>query len=735
MKNEINFKRRIKILLFISVLALSFVPFVVGGVLSSTEVNRFSEINFSNIKTANSIDPPAGLVSWWPGDQNPFDIAGTNHIHMKNDTTFVLGKVGEAFHFDGDGDYMEVPDDPSLKPGTSSFSIDFWLKTTYGGYQTFLIKGSTQQGFGGVYQIEMSENGLIRYVLGDGEGHNILVEGINEELSVNDGEWHLITLTVGGYPNWVSTLYVDGVKDFSRLLTGLGSIDPIGPLYFGRLLPGIWQMRGELDEIEFFNRKLTEFEIQAIYNAGEQGKNKPDKEIIVPNPVLINTDITLTHDLCCQGDGLIVTKDGITIDGEEGFKLIGPGYGFGINLNGHSGVTIRDFHIEKFDYGIWVENVAGNTIKINYMTKMNFDAISLISASGTTVTNNIYEKNSRGIYMDSDSTSNEVYLNLFMKNGVQMLDEGINNFWWSPELGLGNFWSNYWGEDLDGDGLGDTNLPHMGVDEAPLTDPSIPYQFDLLPFGGDWWQSLTWVMVWRGGWSPVDIQASDPLGRIISRDENQIGYDAFYVEDTEWEPGVTKVMVIIATSPLETSLWGDYSFQMEALEDLDYSMEWFAFQQGNILFERSVENVPMSAKQIKNVVINLEEDPSGEIIVSPTPQYNFGGILQPINPDGSSVFKQKSTIPVKFQLFNDLDLPIGTAHATIEVVKISDGVSGDFEEPVSTSAADNGNIFRYDVLEQQYIFNLGTKQLEVGTYTIKISLDDGQIFTVQISLR
>ncbi|MFX1292992.1 MAG: hypothetical protein ACFFAG_18745, partial [Promethearchaeota archaeon] len=83
MKNEINFKRRIKILLFISVLALSFVPFVVGGVLSSTEVNRFSEINFSNIKTANSIDPPAGLVSWWPGDQNPFDIAGTNHIHMK----------------------------------------------------------------------------------------------------------------------------------------------------------------------------------------------------------------------------------------------------------------------------------------------------------------------------------------------------------------------------------------------------------------------------------------------------------------------------------------------------------------------------------------------------------------------------------------------------------------------------------------------------------------------------
>ena len=35
----------------------------------------------------------------------------------------------------------------------------------------------------------------------------------------------------------------------------------------------------------------------------------------------------------------------------------------------------------------------------------------------------------------------------------------------------GNYWSDYVGEDLDGDGVGDTLLPHQGVDNYPLMSP------------------------------------------------------------------------------------------------------------------------------------------------------------------------------------------------------------------------------------------------------------------------
>jgi len=35
----------------------------------------------------------------------------------------------------------------------------------------------------------------------------------------------------------------------------------------------------------------------------------------------------------------------------------------------------------------------------------------------------------------------------------------------------GNYWSDYTGSDVDGDGIGDTLLPHQGVDNYPLMSP------------------------------------------------------------------------------------------------------------------------------------------------------------------------------------------------------------------------------------------------------------------------
>jgi peptide/nickel transport system substrate-binding protein len=115
--------------------------------------------------------------------------------------------------------------------------------------------------------------------------------------------------------------------------------------------------------------------------------------------------------------------------------------------------------------------------------------------------------------------------------------------------------------------------------------------------------------------------------------------------------------------------------------------------------------------------------------------YTFGGILQPVNSDGSSIFKQGRTIPFKFQLFDDAGLPMSTAHATIDVVKISDNVAGEVEEDLYAFEADVGNEFRYDAQDEQYIFNLRTKILDEGTYVARISLDDGQVIEIQFSLR
>ena len=91
------------------------------------------------------------------------------------------------------------------------------------------------------------------------------------------------------------------------------------------------------------------------------------------------------------------------------------------------------------------------------------------------------------------------------------------------------------------------------------------------------------------------------------------------------------------------------------------------------------------------------------------------------------------TIPVKFTLTDDEGTFVDTAYATLEISMISDDVTGEYEEVSSTSNADTGDVFR--VSENQYIYNLSTKDLVEGTYLLRISLDDGQVFEVLISLR
>jgi hypothetical protein len=115
-------------------------------------------------------------------------------------------------------------------------------------------------------------------------------------------------------------------------------------------------------------------------------------------------------------------------------------------------------------------------------------------------------------------------------------------------------------------------------------------------------------------------------------------------------------------------------------------------------------------------------------------QYAWSGILQPINPDGSSIFKLGSTVPVIFQL-TGASAVITNAVATLSVAKVTSTVEGTDMEAVSTSAATTGNAFRYDATSGQYIFNLATKPLSIGTWQLLIDLHDGVTRTVIISLR
>jgi hypothetical protein len=112
----------------------------------------------------------------------------------------------------------------------------------------------------------------------------------------------------------------------------------------------------------------------------------------------------------------------------------------------------------------------------------------------------------------------------------------------------------------------------------------------------------------------------------------------------------------------------------------------------------------------------------------------WSNVLQPINADGSSIFKLGSTVPVKFQL-SGASAGITNLVARLYLQRIGPGGTGSEIEAISTSNATTGNLFRYDATSGQYIFNLATKTLSTGTYKLSIDLGDKVTRTVNITLK
>ncbi len=113
--------------------------------------------------------------------------------------------------------------------------------------------------------------------------------------------------------------------------------------------------------------------------------------------------------------------------------------------------------------------------------------------------------------------------------------------------------------------------------------------------------------------------------------------------------------------------------------------------------------------------------------------YTTSSILQPLNADGSSKVKLGSTVPVKIKLEG---AAAGFSGAVINVgnSKVTSTVTGEVLETFEVVTPHTGTQMRYDATSDQYIFNLSTKNLTVGTWQITLTLDDGTTRTVMYSI-
>jgi hypothetical protein len=242
-------------------------------------------LNFISLFTLSNAQINNGLKAHYTFSGNPNDTSGQNHngqiignISLVQDR---FGTPSAAYQFPGNAaNYISInyAADFNIAP-TDSFSISLWYKggsSQAGDLEVLFGKENPQLINYHKYDYFLSLYDSNRLMCG-GAGYEVLWSSVTPQNP--DNNWHHAVLVYEN-KNWY--LYLDNILDKSNTTQNNIITQSTNNLLIGKGFQGI------LDDIRFYNRRLSVGEINELYNLTGLSTNenkKVSKIRIYPNPV------------------------------------------------------------------------------------------------------------------------------------------------------------------------------------------------------------------------------------------------------------------------------------------------------------------------------------------------------------------------------------------------------------------------------------------------------------------
>jgi hypothetical protein len=344
---------------------------------------------FTLTRTPNQMGLQSGLVGWWTFDGKDTvngvsqDISGqANHgrlLNISTTTFYAMGKLGQAFRYDGVDDRVAVPQGAALSTiynnGGGGMSISFWVKPD--SLQTI---DSIALGIGGdqEWAINFTNSNRINVTVTYDGAANLQVRYDNQ-LSPNS--WNHILITWTGSTETASvSLYNNGV--LQTQVSGTAGIgNPVDnateDLYFGSTNGASSSFRGIFDDMRIYERVLTAGEALQLYNQGAAVKQnatprEPLKSGLVGHWTFDGKDV-VNGSVKDHIGGAHATTSGIATTTFYTAGKIGQGFNFdGVNdyVSASNESTFDFAHTQPFSLAAWINpNPTFDNQEIDIITK------------------------------------------------------------------------------------------------------------------------------------------------------------------------------------------------------------------------------------------------------------------------------------------------------------------------------------------------------------------------------